>query len=194
MRSLFRILAVLLLLCFTGCSDSSETPQVEPMPVNEPPSFARHEDPKAFIEAYLQDLQGETFLPVYLVDEQRGQTAFEKGIELVAIHQSLAFLEWYYSEAYLAQVRTAVDQQVERMDYQLSVMGLPREGAFNYLLVMEAGPIAQKEALKDGVLQQTWTEHDDNSYALVLSSDNFAQLLRVVKENGLWKLEVVSAQ
>lgn len=179
------------LLALAGCSESGETTSNETRPTVLPaPEFVTVDEPKAFLDGYLDALQKETFVPAALVENQIGQGALKSGIALVERHHTVAFLEWYYSADYLQQVRAEVAQEMGRMAYQLQVMGLPEEGAARFLLVTKAGPLEQKKALQNGTLQQQWVQRDEATYDLQLSTETWAQRLEVVKEDGRWTLAV----
>ena len=181
------------LVLLSGCTESNDSRSPAEAAKKTPsPQFIQEVDPKVFFEKYLADLSAETFLPQNLASELNNQTQLSTAIALIERHHTLDFVTWYYSTAYLDQVRARIDKKMERMDYQLKILRIEPQQAAVVMLVTDAGPLEHLKALQQGTLTQQWRQKDDNSYDLRLSVGRWQQQLRVVREAGNWKLEVAA--
>lgn len=185
---LLKVIFVLVLFCLFGCSESQET-QKTPEPQTPSPGFVTTDDPKVFFENYRRDLMGGDYLPETLVTELKGATRLDKASALIVKHHTIAFVEWYFSSAYLTEVRKLVAEKVARMDYQLKVLDVPASAAGDVILVIDAGPLAHRKIFSQEGLEETWRKIDGQTLEVTLSRGRGIQVFRVVKEGGAWKLE-----
>jgi hypothetical protein len=189
---LLKILPVLLagLLLF-GCNDTEVPVQKTP---KAKPEFVHTDDPKAFFASYLQDLSGDRFMPPELYQMLHDRTQMPPTIELIDQHDTLAFLQWYFADSYLNQVRAYADEKVVDMDYSLKVMHVSSDQAVEVIMLSETVPVLHKAQLLAGEVAQSWHQLDENRYEVLLSQGNWQGKVGVGRENGQWKLIPLSVE
>jgi hypothetical protein len=195
MRLLVRVLPFLaLILLFFGCSDSGDTPQVSSEERTPSPVFVKADDPKQFVQNYLDDLNSGQYLPQELLDVLEESSNLSEIARLIRTYHTDSFIDFYYAEDYLQHVRKLVGMKVERMDYQLKVKDISDEDAALTLLVMDVGVLEQRLKAMDRTVKQEWVESKKDDYVVILSTDRWQQSLRVLKEGGVWKMGVLQSQ
>lgn len=190
-----KLSSLLIPLVFTlllfGCSESGDSqPSVPPPTKQGPPQFVKADDAKIFFENYLKDLSSETYFPLEMVTELSGRTSLPSAVVMIERHNTIPFIEWYYSPAYLDQIKRIVDKKVANMDYQLKILDVPKADATKVIFVTDVGPLEHRKVLQRGAFNQQWEQKDENTYALLLSEGAWQQALRVVRVQGAWKLEI----
>ncbi len=181
------LISVLFLVACTEPGDNKTEAQTQPpLP---PPDFNRASSPQELVDNYLADLASEKYVSKEMVMELAGRTVLVDAARLVRRHHTVAFIEWYFSEHYLAPVKDLVTRKVDRMDYQLKILEATAEQAYRVVLTTDVGVLEHKQALLDGPLKQEWQKLDDGSDLVVLVGQNARLPLRVVEEKGQWKLE-----
>jgi hypothetical protein len=182
------LLAGLLLF---GCNDT-EVPA--PKAPKAPPKFVSSADPKAFFAGYLQDLAGDRYMPPKLYQMLHDRTKMPPTVELIEQHDTMAFLQWYFADSYLSQVRTYAEQKVADMEYSLKVMHVSSEQAIEVIMLSETVPVLHKLQLLTGEFEQSWQQLDENRYEVLLTRESWQGKVGVGRENGGWKLIPLSLE
>ena len=185
MKRVFFLLAPILLgaLLF-GCSQSTE-PEAAP---RTPAHFAATDDPHQFVDAFLDDLAGERYLPHELYERLRDRAQLPRSLDLMQQHDSLAFLRWYFANSFLSQLEQQTSRVFAEDDYRLKVMGMTKADADKVVLLVESGIANYKEALEGGRPEQDWTRLDDGRFEVLLTRGTWVGKLGVTKEDGQLKL------
>jgi hypothetical protein len=186
---LSKILPVLIagLLLF-GCDDPGTQVKVP----KTPPTFVSTDDPQVFFASYLQDLAGDRYMPPELYQMLHDRSKMPPTIELIDQHDTMAFLQWYFADSYLQQVRAYADEKAADMDYSLKIMAVTNEQAIEVIMLSETVPVLHKTQLLAGEIAQSWNQLDENRYEVLLTRDGWQGKVGVGRENGRWKLVPLS--
>lgn len=185
-----KLLVILAAGCLLfGCTDSGVSESSAPLA---PAEFVKQDDPKAFFASYLKDLAGERYLPTSLLENLEGRTRLQHAVPIFTRHDPTVFLDWYFADSYLQQVRKTVAGDLGSMDYQLKVLGVSREMAAKLMLLEATGPVEHKKQLLTGGITESWKQLDENHYEVYLSNGRWSQVVGVGRESNLWKLWVLA--
>lgn len=185
-----KLLVIFMLGCLLfGCPDSKVSESSAPLA---PAEFIKTDDPRAFFASYLKDLAGDRYLPTSLLENLEGHTRLQYAVPIYTRHDPAVFIDWYYADSFLQQVRQNVAAELGSMDYQLKVLGVSRDMAAKLLLLEAAGPVEHKKQLLTGGITESWKQLDENHYEVHLSNGGWSQVVGVGRESSLWKLWVLA--